>query len=621
MKPMLALGVVVCMSVAILGQERDRAKVADKYKWNLADIYASDAAWRAEKDKILAEVPKLRDSRGKLGASPQTLSDALELMSRLDKELSRLYVYASMLSDLDTRVSGPQGMQQEMQHAYATFAAEASYIEPEILKIGAAKVDQFIASEPRLKVYNFYLHDIVRRASHTLSDAEEKILANAGPLGGSAGNIYNILSNADFPYPVVKFSDREVKVDQANYGALRTSPNRDDRKLAMASFFGALGSFSRTFGTTMDGEVQKVRFYAKSRNYASDLEMALDGPNIPTSVYTRLIDGVNKNLPTFHRYLRLRKKMMGVTDQLHYYDLYAPLVKEVNLKYAPDEAMKHVLEAVKPLGPDYSTVVQKGFNERWVDFYPTEGKQSGAYSNGGAYDVHPFMLLNYLGEYNDVSTLAHELGHTMHSYYSNKTQPYATASYQTFVAEVASTFNEALLMDYMLKQIKDKPTRLALLGNYLENAKATVFRQTQFAEFELRMHEISEKGQPITGDALASLYLDITKRYYGDKEGVTVVDDYIKHEWSYIPHFYRDFYVFQYATSFTAAEALSSKVLSGDKAATDRYLRFIGSGGSKYPIDLLKDAGVDMTTDEPLDLTIKKMNAVMDEMEGLLNAK
>jgi oligoendopeptidase F len=265
--------------------------------------------------------------------------------------------------------------------------------------------------------------------------------------------------------------------------------------------------------------------------------------------------------------------------------------------------------------------VQKAFNERWVDVYPTEGKQAGAYSNGGAYDVHPFMLLNYLGEYNDVSTLAHELGHTMHSYYSNKTQPYATASYQTFVAEVASTFNEALLMDHMLKQIKDKPTRLALLGNYLENAKATVFRQTQFAEFELRMHELAEKGQPITGDALAALYLDITKRYYGDNDGVTVVDDYIRHEWSYIPHFYRDFYVFQYATSFTAAEALSAKVLSGDQAVTKRYLTFLSSGGSDYPVNLLKTAGVDMTTDEPLDLTIRKMNAVMDEMEKLLNQR
>jgi oligoendopeptidase F len=626
MKPMLVSGVVVLsMSVVLAGQERDRAKIADRFKWNLADIYSSDAAWRTAKDQQAAELPRLRDYQGKLGSSAQTLADALELSSRLDKELSRLYVYASMLSDLDTRQSGPQGMQQEMQQLYANFGAAAAYVEPEVLKIGAAKIEQFIAAEPRLKIYAFYLHDIVRRAPHTLSDSEEKILADAGPLGGSASNIYNILANADFPYPRVKFSDREIKVDQANYGAMRTSPNRDDRKLAMSSFFAALGTFRRTFGTTMNSEVQKVRFYAKARKYGSDLELALDGPNIPTSVYERLIDGVNRNLPTFHRYLRLRKRMLGITDQLHYYDLYAPLVMEVNLKYTPEEAEKHVLAAVKPLGPDYATVVQRAFNERWVDFYPTEGKQSGAYSNGGAYDVHPFMLLNYLGEYNDVSTLAHELGHTMHSYYSNKTQPYPTAGYQTFVAEVASTFNEALLMDYMLKQIKDKPTRLALLGNYLENAKATVFRQTQFAEFELRMHQIAEKDQPITGDELAKLYMDITRRYYGDNEGdkddVCVVDDYIANEWSYIPHFYRDFYVFQYATSFTAAEALSSKVLSGDNAATDRYLRFISSGGSKYPIDLLKDAGVDMTTDEPLDLTIRKMNAVMDEMEKLLAEK
>jgi oligoendopeptidase F len=416
----------------------------------------------------------------------------------------------------------------------------------------------------------------------------------------------------------VKFSDREVKVDQANYGALRTSPNREDRKLAMASFFGALGSFSRTFGTTLDAEVQKVRFYAKSRNYPTDLELALDGPNIPTSVYTRLIDGVNKNLPTFHRYLRLRKRMLGLTDQLHYYDLYAPLVKEVNLKYTPDEAIKHVIEAVEPLGPDYAAVVQKGFNERWVDFYPTEGKQSGAYSNGGAYDVHPFMLLNYLGEYNDVSTLAHELGHTMHSYYSNKTQPYATASYQTFVAEVASTFNEALLIDHMLKTITDDATKLSLLGNYLEGIKGTVFRQTQFAEFELRAHEMAEKGEPLTGDALSKLYADITKKYYGHDKKVCIVDDYIQHEWAFVPHFYRNFYVFQYATSFTASAALSEKVLAGDAAATKRYLTFLGAGGSKYPIDLLKDAGVDMTSDEPLNLTMQKMNRVMDDMEKLL---
>jgi oligoendopeptidase F len=610
---------VTAMSVLMTAQERDRSKIDSKYTWNLEEIYPSEAAWRAEKDRITGEIPRLRAFQGRLGSSPGTLADALELQSRLDKEISRLYVYASMLADQDTRSSAHQGMQQEMQQLYANFSAQGSYLEPELLHLGKDKIERAIGGEPRLKMYAFYLRDVVRRAAHTLSDAEEKILADAGPLAGSASNVYGILANADFPYPTITLSDgRMVKVDQAGYGELRTLPNRDDRRAAMQAFFTALGTFSRTYGTTINAEVQKVSFFAKARKYSSNLEVALDGPNIPTSVYTRLIEGVNKSLPTFHRYLRLRARMMKLPDALHYYDLYAPLVADVNLRYTPEEAEQHVLASVAPLGTDYVAVVKRAFANRWIDFFPTEGKRSGAYSNGGAYDVHPYMLLNYLGQYNDMSTLAHELGHTMHSYYSNSRQPYPTAGYQTFVAEVASTFNEALLLDHMLRQIKDETTRLSLLGNYLENAKSTVFRQTQFAEFELRMHQMAEHGQPITGDALKKLYLDITRRYYGHDAGVCIVDDYIANEWSYIPHFYRDFYVFQYATSFTAAEALSAKVLTGDQAATARYLTFLSSGGSKYPIDLLKDAGVDMTTDEPLDLTVRKMNQVMDEMEQLL---
>ena len=618
----LTVAAVMSMSMLAVGQERDRAKVEDRFKWNLADVYPTLDAWRAEKTRVTGEVPKVGGYAGKLGSSAQVLADALESASRLDKELSRLYVYASMLADEDTRVSGPQGMQQEMQQLYAEFAAHASYIEPEVLRVGSATIEKFIAAEPRLKTYTFYLRDITRRAAHTLSDAEEKILADAQPLAGSASNIYGILANADFPYPTITLSDgQKVKVDQAGYAQLRTLPKREDRQASMAAFFGALGSFSRTFGTTMNSSVQKALFYSRARKYETTLAATLDGPNIPVSVYTRLIDGVNRSLPTFHRYLKLRKRMMGITDDLHYYDLYAPLVASVDLKYTPEEAQKHVLAAMSPLGSDYQGVLQRAYRERWLDWFPTEGKRSGAYSNGGAYDVHPYMLLNYQGQYNDVSTLAHELGHTMHSYYSNKTQPFALANYPTFVAEVASTFNEALLIDYMLTQIKDAPTRLALLGNYLEGIKSTVFRQTQFAEFELRMHEMGLKREPITGDALAKLYADITKKYYGHDERVVIVDDYVAHEWSYIPHFYRDFYVFQYATSFTAAEALAAKVMAGDDAAKKRYLTFLSSGGSKYPIDLLKEAGVDMTTDEPLDLTIRKMNRVMDEMEALLDKR
>jgi oligoendopeptidase F len=511
-----------------------------------------------------------------------------------------------------------QGMKQEMVQLYSAFGAQAAYIEPEVLKIPKATIDRFISSEPRLKVYEFYLQDITRRAAHTLTDVEEKLLANSGPVVGAASETYGIIANADLPYPTVTLSDgKTVKVDQAAYNDLRALPNRADREKVMAAFFKALGGFNRTFGTTMNGEVQKVLFVAKARSYPSNIAFALDGANIPTSVYTHLVDGVNKNLPVFHRYLQLRKRMMGL-DQLHYYDLYAPLVGSVNLQYSAEEAQKLVLSAVAPLGTDYQAVVQKAFNERWIDLFPTEGKRSGAYSEGAAYDVHPFMLINFNGKYADVSTVAHEMGHTMQSYFSNKTQPYPLANYPIFVAEVASTFNETLLIDYMLDNIKGDDTRLALLGNYLENIKGTVFRQTQFAEFELRMHEMAEKGQPITGDALDKLYMDITKKYYGHDQGVCIVDDYIAREWSFIPHFYRDFYVYQYATSFTASAALAEKVMSGDAQAKQRYLAFISAGGSKYPIDLLKDAGIDMTTDEPLDLTMKAMTRVMDEMEGIL---
>ena len=586
-----AVAAVAALSLHGIAQERDRAQIADRYKWNLTDIYPSIDAWRAAKERIQKELPKIGQFKGKLVSSPSTLADALDTLYAIDKELSRAFVYVGLLADQDTREAGPQGMRQEMVQLGASFSAEAAYIEPELLKISKTTLEKYVAAEPRLKVHRFYLEDIARRASHTLSDSEEQILAAAGPLAGSPSNIYNILTNADFPYPTVTLSDgKSAKLDAAAFSTLRGLPNRVDRQKVMSSFFQSLGSFSRTFGTTMNSEVQKVLFFSKARRYPSALEMALDGPNVPTTVYTRLVDGVNRSLPSFHRYLKLRKRMMGL-DELHYYDLYAPLVGSVDLAYTPEEAQKHVIAALAPLGSEYTTVLQRAFNERWVDLFPNPGKRSGAYSNGGAYDVHPYVLMNYNGKYDDMSTMAHELGHTMHSYFSNKTQPYPLASYPIFVAEVASTFNESLLIDHMLKTIKSDDTRLAVLGNYLEGIKGTVFRQTQFAEFELKMHEMAQKGQPVTGDALAKLYMDITRRYYGHDQGVCVVDDDIAHEWSYVPHFYRDFYVFQYATSFTASAALSELILAGDATTTKRYLELLSSGGSDYPINLLKKAG------------------------------
>ncbi len=614
----LSLAFVTALAPAAAAQDRSRAAIPDKYKWNLADLFASDDAWRAAKDKLPPQIATIASFKGTLAASPARLADALDTLNRISKDLQRVYLYASLISDQDTRVSKYQGMQQEMQQIAAGFGEQVSFVEPEILKIDKAKLDTWVAQEPRLKAYQHYLNDIQRRRPHTLSDAEERLLAASSVATAASQSTYNIFSNADFPYPTVTLSDgKTVTLDSAAFSLYRGVPNREDRKKVMETFFNSLGKFRGTFGATLNGQVQANEFYANARHYENAMDSALDAPNVPASVYKQLVDGVNQGLPTFHRYLQLRKKMLNLPD-LSYYDLYAPLVASADLTYTPEEAEKNILAALAPLGPEYVAAVRRAFGERWIDLLPNEGKRSGAYSNGAAYDVHPYMLINFNGKYADMSTVAHELGHTMQSYLSNKTQPFHLANYPIFVAEVASTFNEALLNDYMLKTIKDDKTRLSLLGSYLENAKGTVFRQTQFAEFELRIHEMAERNEPITGESLDKLYLEITRKYYGHDKGICNVPDYIEHEWAFIPHFYLNFYVFQYATSFTASEALASKVLAGDAAATRRYLAFLSAGGSKYPIDLLKDAGVDMTTNEPLQLTLAKMNRVMDEMEKLL---
>ena len=605
-------------SVLTQPQERDRNKISDEYKWDLTAIYASDEAWRTEKEKLASEFPVLRGFQGRLSSSAATLAEALELLSRLEKELTRLFLYASLSSDQDTRVSIYQAMEQEMIQLSSVLGTEAAFIEPEILKMDGAMIDRFLSEEPRLGVYRVYLQDIARRRAHTLSNAEEKLLAAASVMASGPSSLYGIFADADFPYPAVSLADgKTVKLDKASFALHRASSHREDRQKVMEAFFTALAQYRATFGSMMNSSVQTATFYARSRNYGSALEASLDGPNIPASVYSRLIEGVDRNLASFHRYLNLRRRMLGVSE-LHYYDLYAPLVASANIQYSVEDAEKNILDALAPLGEEYASGAKRSFTERWIDMFPTEGKRSGAYSAGDAYDVHPYMLMNYNGKYDDMSTLAHELGHTMHSYFSNKTQPYPLASYSIFVAEVASTFNEALLNDYMLKKIKDDATRLSLLGNYLESIKGTVFRQTQFAEFELRMHEMVENGQPLTGEALSKLYAEIVKKYYGHDQGVCVVDPYVENEWAMIPHFYNAYYVFQYATSFTASSALSEKVLAREPGATQRYLAFLSGGHSKYPIELLKEAGVDMTTDEPLELTIKKMNRVMDQMEIML---
>jgi oligoendopeptidase F len=608
----------VVESHLLFAQERDRTKIADDYKWDLAHIFPNDEAWKQAKEELVSKIPGIERYKGKLGTSAQQLYGGLDLVSNLTKEFYRLYSYASMSSDQDTRDSKYLGMQQEMSQIGTNLGAAAAFIEPEILKIDRPTIDAFLKSEPKLGIYRHYLDDILRRKEHTGTEGEETIIADAGLMADGPQSIYGIFSDADFPYPETTLSDgKPVKLDKATFSLLRTSKNRDDRKKVFATFFGKLNDFRRTYGTQLNAEVKKNMFYMRARKYRSCLEGALDANNIPLEVYHGLVKNVNANLSTFHRYLKLRKRILGV-DELHYYDLYAPLLADVDLKYTYEEAQQHVIASLEPLGKEYLDVTKKAFSERWLDVFPTEGKRSGAYSNGSVYDVHPYMLLNYNGKYDDVSTLTHELGHTMHSYYSNNVQPFPTANYSIFVAEVASTLNEALLIEHMLKTIKDDNVRLSLLGSYLENIKGTVFRQTQFAEFELRIHEMAERGEALTGDTLNTLNEEITRKYYGHDQGVCIVDDEIKVEWAYIPHFYYNFYVYQYATSFTASAALSEQVLARDPAATKRYIEFLSSGGSDYPMNLLKKAGVDMTTSAPFDLTMKKMNRVMDEMEKIL---
>jgi len=479
-------------------------------------------------------------------------------------------------------------------------------------------VNQFIAAEPRLEVYRMCLLDLLRCKAHKLSEKEEKILAETGLMAETPGSVYGVFSNAEMPYPDVTLSEgAKVTLNKAGYARHRASTVRADREKVFQAFWSTFETFKQTFGVQLYSHLQTHAFYMRTRNYDSCLQLALDRNNIPTDVYHSLITNVRDNLDTFHRYLRLKQRMLGV-ETLKYSDLYAPVVKDVELEYTIDEAKQLYLDAIKPLGSDYRQAAQQAFDGRWIDVYPTPGKRSGAYSSGNAYDVHPYILLNYNGQFDDVSTLAHEMGHTMHSYYSNKHQPFPLADYSIFVAEVASTFNEALLIHKMLGEIEDDDIRLSLLMNHLDGIKGTVFRQTQFAEFELRMHEMAEKREPLTGDTFTKLYGDILRDYYGHDEGICEIDDLYALEWAYIPHFYYNFYVYQYSTSFTAATALAEAVFSGEEGAVQRYLDFISAGGSDYPIEILKQAGVDMTTSDPFRKTMAAMNRTMDEIEAIL---
>ena len=617
----LMILVLISVSLPDVSAQRDRSLVKDDYKWDLRPLYDSDAAWESSKNKLVTGLAGIDVFKGTLSRSPKDLYNCLDYMSAFKKEASRLYGYSSMLSDLDTRDMKYSSMTKELQQIFSDFYARASYVNPEILSMNWQKIEQFIKEDPKLEIYRKSLMDLFHEKEHTLSQGEERIMALTGLISGAPSSTYNTFSNAEMPYPEVTLSNGEkVILTSAGYNRYRGLPDRGDREIVFSSFWSNYRKFEASFGEMLYGSIMADIFSYKARNYSSSLEAALYPNNIPVDVYHSLIENVNKNLPAFHRYLAIKKRMLNV-DTLKYLDLYAPVVKDVNLKYTYEEAKAMVLKALAPLGAEYVTVVKKALNDRWIDVFPTTAKSSGAYSNDAAYDVHPYILMNYNDLYSDVSTLAHELGHTMQSYFSNKTQPYPTADYPIFVAEVASTFNEVLLFKEIMKEIKDDDVRLSLLMSWLDQFKGTIFRQTQFAEFELKTHEAAEKGEPLTGEYLSDLYENEVKKYYGHDKGVCYVDDYISMEWAFIPHFYRRFYVYQYSTSFTASISLAERVVNNEKGALEKYISFLSSGGSDYPIELLKKAGVDMTTAAPFDKTIAAMNSIMDEIEKILSEK
>jgi len=601
--------------------QKTREEIPENYKWNLTDLFPSDEAWRSAMKDMSAKLDEVEKFRGTLTKSPLNLLKALEYNSELSKGAIKLYIYASMNSDLDTRNMKYNGMKQELQKLFSNFGAKAAFIDPEILTADWETIDGFIKKEPKLEVYRMGLENMFRTKKHTLSEEEERIMALSGMVSGVSESVYNTFSNAEMPKPEVTLSDgQKIEIGSSEYSMYRASANRADREIVFKAYWDNYAKFKASYGEMLNGKVNADIFRFKARHYSSSLEASLYPNNIPVEIYHSLVENVNKSLPAFHRYLQIKKRMMGV-DTLKYLDLYAPVVKDVDLKYTYEEATKLILEALKPMGTEYVSTVKKAIDERWIDVFPTPGKSSGAYSNGADYDGHPYILLNYNNLYDDVSTLAHELGHTMQSYFSNKTQPFPLSNYETFVAEVASTFNEVLLFNYIIGTVKDDDTKLSILMNWLDRFKGTLFRQTQFAEFELKIHEVAESGKPLTGDTFSKIYKEIVDKYYGNDQGICKVDDYISMEWAFIPHFYMNYYVYQYSTSFTASISLAEKVMSGDPKALKNYMTFLSAGGSDYPIELLKKAGVDMTTTDPFEKTTASMNKVMDEIEKILDKK
>ncbi len=619
-----AAALALCLAAPALAAVQERGQIPDRYRWNLADLFPSTPAWAEAERALERRLPGLGAHRGNLGDSAAALLAGLDAVFGFERDLQRVSVYASSLSDEDTRAAGPREMKQAADLLQTRFAAATSYLRPELQALGARRVRAFLSREPRLAPYRFFVEDALRWKPHTRSPAEERIAAEAGVLEDAGAAAYGILKDADLPYPTVRLSTgEEVRLDNAAFTLHRASRVRADRERVFRAFFGAFAGYERTMGATLYAQVQAHLFDARVHRFGSALEAALFPGDLPPEVYRQLLRDVRRSLPALHRYLKLRQRMLGVS-QLEYQDLYVPLVPEARLSYTPEQARAVTLEALAPLGKGYVEALRAGFESRWTDYLPSPGKRTGAYSTG-VYGVHPYQLLNFNGTYEDLSTLAHESGHSMHTWLADAAQPFPTSEYPLFVAEVASTLNENLLVHHLLERAGDDGTRLFLLGASLESLRTTLFRQALLAEFELRVHEQVEQGETLTGEGLSALYLKLLREYYGHDQGICRVDELFGVEWAYVPHLYYGFYVYQYATSMVASTALARAIRAeaarGGTSRRDRYLEMLRAGGSRYPLDLLAAAGVDLRSSAPFDAAIDEMNATMDEMERILAAR
>lgn len=594
---------------------KKREEIDNRYKWNLEDIYTDEKLFEQDFQRVKELIRDESGIKQTLARSSADLVRALDWSEALERKNEKLYVYSRMRRDEDNSNNHYQALFDRVQSLSVEVNGATSFIVPEILSIPDDTLAQF-RKDGSLNVYAHYLDELIRQKEHILSQEEERLLAMTADISTASGNIFTMLNNADIKFPIIKDeTGREIEVTKGRYGSLMESQDRRVRQDAFKALYESYGKLKNTLGQTLNSSVKKDIFYARVRKYNSALESSLDQDNVPVGVYDRLIATVHDHMDHMYRYMKLRKRILGV-DELHMYDIYTPLVKEFSMEVDYHKAWEMVLAGLKPLGTEYIALLKEGMNGGWIDVYENQGKTSGAYS-WGAYETHPYVLLNYDNKLNDVFTIAHEMGHSLHTYYSNHNQPFVYGQYTIFVAEVASTVNESLLMDYLIKNSQSREEKLYLINHYLEEFRGTVYRQTMFAEFEKIIHEKVEQGEAITPELLCKVYRDLNQLYYGPE---VVLDEEINLEWARIPHFYSAFYVYKYATGFSAATALKQQILEEGQPAVDRYINFLKSGSSDYPINLLKKAGVDLTTPEPVEDGLKYFGQLVNELEEMIGS-